>query len=670
MSENLLSSVQQFGAWRKNLVSSINGFQKWLEVTELDDSEQSLKIYDILQALKHDKLILAFVGEFSRGKTELINSIFFSKYKKRLLPSEAGRTTMCPTDLFYDEDSKPFLKLLPIETRLEGLSLAEYRKALNHWIHIDLDDNSSEKMMEAFSKITDTQQVTVEQAKKLGLDDAIKDDEGNLKSLDTLVEIPTWRQALVNFHHPFLEQGLTILDTPGLNSLGNEPELTLSMLPKAQAVVFVLSADTGVTRSDMGIWQEALRNFRRKKTKDGLIVALNKIDTLWDELKNQDDIDRVIATQREDTATTLAIDKQQVIAVSAQKALLARVKNDDELFTKSNLAAIENILATKIIPQKEKILKNTLLSDLKDMMVNDKNIILGKFKSVKKQVDELAALKGKNEDIVVKLRKKTDIEQKKYNNSNAVMTDSQKKVKQQFDQLNQIISLEKLDNLVSSTRDSMKGSWTTPGLKNAMKIFFDGVQDITEDANKGIELANRLISSVYTRFGEESGYEKLNAPGFSIKKHVEDMVKLHLEAEDYRNSSLTTMTEQSFVIKSFFITLVSQARNIFFIMNKEASEWQKTALSPLNKQLKSHKNEVTKRLDQLKKISESKESIEEQGKRIKQTAVLYFNQVKEVDQMIATMEGKKVEGKKVEGKKAESNKAQEPKAENKTETAS
>ena len=32
-----------------------------------------------------------------------------------------------------------------------------------------------------------------------------------------------------------------ILDTPGLNALGAEPELTLSMLPSAHAVLFILA---------------------------------------------------------------------------------------------------------------------------------------------------------------------------------------------------------------------------------------------------------------------------------------------------------------------------------------------------------------------------------------------------------------------------------------------
>jgi hypothetical protein len=34
-----------------------------------------------------------------RGKSELINAIFFADYGKRILPSSAGRTTMRPTEL-------------------------------------------------------------------------------------------------------------------------------------------------------------------------------------------------------------------------------------------------------------------------------------------------------------------------------------------------------------------------------------------------------------------------------------------------------------------------------------------------------------------------------------------------------------------------------------------
>jgi len=50
-----------------------------------------------------------------------------------------------------------------------------------------------------------------------------------------------------------------ILDTPGLNAIGTEPELTLSLLPQAHAVLFILAADAGVTKTDLEVWNRHSR---------------------------------------------------------------------------------------------------------------------------------------------------------------------------------------------------------------------------------------------------------------------------------------------------------------------------------------------------------------------------------------------------------------------------
>ena len=54
------------------------------------------------ERLASDKLVLAFVAEFSRGKSELINAIFFADTGRRVLPATPGRTTMCPVELRFD----------------------------------------------------------------------------------------------------------------------------------------------------------------------------------------------------------------------------------------------------------------------------------------------------------------------------------------------------------------------------------------------------------------------------------------------------------------------------------------------------------------------------------------------------------------------------------------
>ena len=93
--------------WRDELIEIINEYQTWVESHGLASGEEDLQIYELIDALRSDKLTIALAAEFSRGKTELINAIFFADHKQRLLPSEAGRTTMCPTELRYDEQEPP-----------------------------------------------------------------------------------------------------------------------------------------------------------------------------------------------------------------------------------------------------------------------------------------------------------------------------------------------------------------------------------------------------------------------------------------------------------------------------------------------------------------------------------------------------------------------------------
>ena len=56
------------------------------------------------QRLATDRLCVAFVAEFSRGKSELINAIFFADTGRRVLPATPGRTTMCPVELGYEPE--------------------------------------------------------------------------------------------------------------------------------------------------------------------------------------------------------------------------------------------------------------------------------------------------------------------------------------------------------------------------------------------------------------------------------------------------------------------------------------------------------------------------------------------------------------------------------------
>ena len=319
--------VGAYKHWRDELIDILIEYQTWVESHGLASGEEDLQLYELIDTLRSDKLTIALVAEFSRGKTELINAIFFADYRQRLLPSEAGRTTMCPTELRHDAGESPCLKLLPIETRRTPTTISEYKRMPAAWTVLPLDLDSPKKMAETLQQTVKTKSVSENDAEKLGLYHPDAPYTAHLLNSDGTVEIPVWRHAIVNFPHPLLKQGLVILDTPGLNALGTEPELTLGMLPKAQAVLFVLAADAGVTKTDLEVWNNHVCPAKMKKS-PGRLVALNKIDALWDDLNNDTAIAAAIARQTQETARTLNIGKNQVLAVSAQKGLLGKIKTD------------------------------------------------------------------------------------------------------------------------------------------------------------------------------------------------------------------------------------------------------------------------------------------------------------------------------------------------------
>ncbi|VAW80142.1 FIG00555615: hypothetical protein [hydrothermal vent metagenome] len=609
--------LKDYSKWREKLIRDIQSFQEWLETHDLASSEQEFRIYETLEALRKDRLTIAFVAEFSRGKTELINALFFAHFGQRLLPSEAGRTTMCPTELFYDHDeASPYIRLLPIETRLQDKSIADFRHEPIHWNHTPLNINDPGQIAHALREVIKTRQVPVEKARELGLYDEATDPwfKAHGKPPEQL-EIPYWRHALISFPHDLLKQGLVILDTPGLNAMGNEPELTLSMLPAAQAVLFLLGADTGVTRSDMEMWEQHVSAVRGSSSQN-LLVVLNKIDTLWDELKDSTAVKASIESQRIASAEQLGIPAELVFPMSAQKALLAKIRNDKKLLHESRIPELEDYIANTILPGKQEIIRNSLVTHIGGMVDENLSILESRKSETTKQLTELRSLRGKNADVIMHLMSKSREEQAAYLRNVESFQNSRRLLQSQARSMLDALSMETLDRLINKTRDTMTHSWTTTGMKRGMETFFEGARDTMDQVTTNAEQTRMLIRATYKKFHEEHGLPQIMPKQFSTARFSSDLERLYQEAETFRRSPVMTMTEQSFVIKKFFISLVSHTRSLFFKANQDANAWLKEVMNPLVRQIKDHKATMEKRLETLRRISESRDTLDTRIKEL------------------------------------------------------
>ena len=191
------SLFEQFFNWRCELSRELYLLRGWLEEQKLAGPGLDGKIPHLLQKLEDERITVAIVAEYSRGKTELINAMFFADHGRRLLPSGAGATTMCPTEVLYDATLPPGLRLLPIESLETPGRLHELKQDWSGWTVIDFDMANPDSISDACLRLSETQMVPAETAERYALYDPRSGDSAMVQ--DGCIEIPRWRHALFNF---------------------------------------------------------------------------------------------------------------------------------------------------------------------------------------------------------------------------------------------------------------------------------------------------------------------------------------------------------------------------------------------------------------------------------------------------------------------------------------
>lgn len=605
--------AHQFAAyseWRKALVDTICDYRSWLNEQELNDGQVDQRIQQLLDRLREDKLNVAFVAEFSRGKSELINAIFFAGYGKRLLPSSAGRTTMCPTELLYDKAKPSSIMLLPIETRLSDATTTEYKRYPEEWKTVTFDVDSNESMVEAFKEVSSTKAVSVVDAEKYGLFDPNSSDDALSVNKDGTIDVPCWRYAVINFPHPLLEQGLVILDTPGLNAIGTEPELTLNMLPNAHAVLFILAADTGVTKSEIDVWRQYISGTRWKQK--GRLAVLNKIDGLWDELKNEDDIQKELTKQIKTSAELLGLETNQIFPISAQKGLLAKVNNDSELLVKSRILDLEKALSDELIPSKKEIVRDNTQNEIEDLIANSNLILDARFSGINDQLIELRGLRGKNEDVVEHMMNKVKVDKENFEKGLQRFQALRSVFSQHTNRLFTLLGMEALKSHVHTTRETMIDASFTKTIRVAMDNFFSELKKRLVSSDEQIDEIKKMMDVMYEKFSKEHGLRKSDPPAFSTLRYQKELSKLERAYKEQFNTAFNMIAHEKMTLTSrFFETLASRVIHVFEVANRDIENWLKAVIAPMESQVREHQLQLRRRLESIKRIYKATDTLED-----------------------------------------------------------
>lgn len=599
----------QHGAWRREFALRLKLLAEWMKDHDLLDAAVEERLQRLESQVRSDKVMVAFVAEFSRGKSELINAIFFAGYGRRIMPASAGRTTMCPTELGYDADVPPCLRLLPIETRLQKQALMEWRAVPEKWTRLDLDVNDPAQLAQALEKVAEVRHVTKDEARALGFWHDNNPEDNPLTGSDGLVEVPKWRHALINIAHPLLKQGLVILDTPGLNAIGAEPELTVSLIPQAHAVVFILAADTGVTKSDLSIWREHL--ITDGDGTDARLVVLNKIDTLWDSLSTPEQVQAQIDRQRATSAEILGLPESQVIPVSAQKGLVAKVTRDKKLLEASHLPALELALGQGVMGQRQKILRTAVGGGIGELRTEAGRAMHIRRRDLAEQMIELRGLRGKNISVIKHMRSRIEQEQSEFDTSGAKIQAVRSVHLKLLREVFNLLSTPTLKAELAELTHALK----QPGIKLGVKKAYGQTFSRLREGLQKSQILSGEIQSMLT-----ASFRQLNAEfSFSLQAPKEpELIRYEHDLELIERSHLQYLgvgnvlkLSQPEFSERLVRALATRLRVVYESALGEVELWNKSAASQLDAQLRERRRNFGRRLEAIERIQQAASGLDE-----------------------------------------------------------
>lgn len=248
-----------------------------------------------------DSATVLFCGEFKRGKSSLVNAIIGTE----LCPTEIGIATSVVTTIKY----------------------GAVKKAVRYYGNL-LENADSLK----------SEEIEWEDIDKYTMGDVLEIDN------TILVEL--------SYPSPFLKNGITIIDTPGIGGLDpRHAILTHMALPKADVIVFVTDAGEPLTQSELEFYESKVLSCGKRN-----VVLVNKSDILTAD---------TLATHVSNTKLQLAkLGGPEVIPVSAKCwELYSKLEENDFLLSSNKDAVLAGITS------EVETFKKTQYKKYRDMLI-------------------------------------------------------------------------------------------------------------------------------------------------------------------------------------------------------------------------------------------------------------------------------------------------------------
>lgn len=265
----------------------------------------------IAERLNKDEFVLAIVGEFSRGKSSLINAML---EQPSLLPTSIEPATAAITVLRYAPEQSIGVDFSDGTTEAN----VTHDQLSKYVLGQDLDGSSRRAEM--------TRRLV--EAQKKGNVDKLAEEVSAQSVTGPQADGRRVKTVNVFLPSPFLADGICLVDTPGIGSVNPEHgEATRGFINRADAVIFLINTDPVISQSEC-MFLAFLRDYVSR-----FLFIITKIDRY-----TQQERDQSVDYTRKTIEQYAGIVGPQMFPLSAKMAQDARDAGDEAKFQASGFA--------------------------------------------------------------------------------------------------------------------------------------------------------------------------------------------------------------------------------------------------------------------------------------------------------------------------------------------
>lgn len=598
----ITSRLADFLSWRNALNRIVHQARNALEKLEVLDESASADLDRLLYRVDSDRLSIAFVSEAGRGKSELINALFFSERRRRLLPSGPGRSTLCVTELRHNADEPIGIKLLPIETRESDASYAELLGDDTAWRFVPFVYEEFDTIQRALVALSETKRVTLAEAVAWGLHaDATSRSAGGAVSL---IDVPRWRHAIINMPHPVLQAGLVVIDTPGLSALAAEPDLSRKRLPQCDCVVFVMDGTQGLNKPDLTIWRDYLGGkptYGRapEAPPQSRLVAVNKIDALYEEAPSDadalHDIDKVV----KEVADLLRVDPICVIPLSARLGYIGKTAGDKDKLLKSRLYQIERAITRELSDGRQV-----------SMTAEARRILAAQIDAARARLDEeryevlatlrhMGELRERNQKLIGNLLGQASNHLDRYE---AALKEV--RMLRQFhvrltEELAAVTDRDRARFDADRTADELSAALLPGAVEEMAENYLSACRDRIRHIEVKISEIKKVYEEASAKLNREQGMPPIEMLPFSTQRFMTELVKAETEL---KATSALLLKRGTALGQHFQETCGSRVCHIFEIAAREGNLWMRGMLAELDRAFERLKDSSLQRAQGTEKL--------------------------------------------------------------------